>query len=591
MTLTVPSQQSAPETLRILLLEDYALDAELVQTQLLRKHPTWVVEHVNSRQRFFDAVTTRKPDIVVSDYSLPQFSGLEAFKMIDELGLNIPFIILTGYLPEETARECIVTGIDDYVLKSSLPRLDHAIIQAIQKRSAEDERNDFAEQLGLSEARYRAIFEHAGVALVEFVFNEDLNLTLREPNTRREIKRALRNIASTMTAAAINHAALQLFETPDQNTFNASFTKFFGKNGVRIILSSARSIQKGESNAELLLTIHSAKGHFRKLLVKTVYDESRPNSLTVSFTDMTEVHISEARAMRLVERLEDTVAARVEELSDVNAKLKAEAADRDRINEVLRNNYIQMTESILAAKRIQQLLLPSNSDIAKGFHDAFIYMRPKGIVSGDFYWYHAEGSVRWIACVDCTGHGVPGAFMSMLSSKLLNQAVIEQSIDDPASVLVSIDAYVVKELKQREIATRVSTGMDISLCRIDLEKQELLFAGAYQFLLHKRGASIDMFRGDRVSLGGTFAHTSKQFTSYAVPLQKGDCLYMFTDGLVDQFGGPKNKKFTRRRLIEFIRDLDQETMYQQEMAIKSKLQDWKGAQEQVDDILIMGIRI
>ncbi len=591
MTLTVPSQQSTSDSLRILLLEDYALDAELVQTQLLRKHPAWVVEHVNTRQRFFDAVTTRKPDIIVSDYSLPQFSGLEAFKMVDELGLNIPFIILTGYLPEETARECIVTGIDDYVLKSSLPRLDHAIIQAIQKRSAQDERNDYAEQLGLSEARYRAIFEHAGVALIEFVFNEDLNLILREPNTRREIKRALRNVADTMTAAAINHAALQLFETADRNTFNASFGHFFGKNGLRIVLNTACSIQRGESSAELLLAAHSAKGHFRKLLIKTVYDASRPNSLTVSFTDMTAVHMSEVRAMRLVERLEDTVAQRVAELSDLNAQLKSEAADRERINEVLRNNYIQMTESIIAAKRIQQLLLPSANDINNGFRDAFIYMRPKGIVSGDFYWYHTEGNVRWIACVDCTGHGVPGAFMSMLSSKLLNQAVIEQGIDDPATVLLSIDAYVVKELKQREIGTRVSTGMDISLCRIDVNKQELTYAGAYQFLIHKRGDSVDTIKGDRISLGGTHEHHAKAFTNHAVQLESGDFLYMFTDGLVDQFGGPKNKKFTRRRLIEFIRDLDQESMYQQEMAIKSKLQDWKGAQEQVDDILMMGIRI
>jgi serine phosphatase RsbU (regulator of sigma subunit)/ActR/RegA family two-component response regulator len=591
MTLTVPSQQSTSDSLRILLLEDYTLDAELVQTQLLRKHPAWVVEHVNTRQRFFDAVTTHKPDIIVSDYSLPQFSGLEAFKMVDELGLNIPFIILTGYLPEETARECIVTGIDDYVLKSSLPRLDHAIIQAIQKRSAQDERNDYAEQLGLSEARYRAIFEHAGVALVEFVFNEDLNLILREPNTRLEIKRALRNVTDTMTAAAINHAALQLFEATDRNAFNASFGQFFGKNGLRIVLNTACSIQRGESNAELLLAAHSAKGHFRKLLIKTVYDASRPNSLTVSFTDMTAVHMSEVRAMKLVERLEDTVAQRVAELSDLNAQLKSEAADRERINEVLRNNYIQMTESIIAAKRIQQLLLPSANDINNGFRDAFIYMRPKGIVSGDFYWYHAEGDVRWIACVDCTGHGVPGAFMSMLSSKLLNQAVIEQGIDDPAAVLLSIDAYVVKELKQREIGTRVSTGMDISLCRIDVNTQELTYAGAYQFLIHKRGDSVDTIKGDRISLGGTHEHHQKAFTKHAVQLESGDCLYMFTDGLVDQFGGPKNKKFTRRRLIEFIRDLDQESMYQQEMAIKSKLQDWKGAQEQVDDILMMGIRI
>jgi serine phosphatase RsbU (regulator of sigma subunit) len=306
---------------------------------------------------------------------------------------------------------------------------------------------------------------------------------------------------------------------------------------------------------------------------------------------MTSVRESEMRAMRIVERLEDTVAARVNELSELNHKLKLEAEERERINSVLRNNYIQMTESIIAAKRIQQLLLPRLTELTASFDDAFVYMRPKGIVSGDFYWFHNSGTKKWVACVDCTGHGVPGAFMSMLSSKLLNQAVIENGIEHPDEVLQFIDTYVVRELKQREASTMVSTGMDISLCLFNEATQEVLFAGAYQNLIIKNGHEVEVIKGDRKSLGGTFEHTLKTYSLHKRTMQKGQCFYMFTDGIVDQFGGPSVKKFTRRRLIELIASLNDGNMYDHELQIKSRLQDWIGANEQIDDILVMGIRL
>ncbi|MGF1564651.1 MAG: SpoIIE family protein phosphatase [Flavobacteriales bacterium] len=590
MTTQSPKIGSTPD-LRILLLEDYASDAQLIQRHLKKSAPTWQVDLVTNKESFINYLNEQAPDVIVSDYALPSFSGLDAYLVIRELGLEVPFIILTGQLPEASARECVNNGIDDYVLKSSLMRLDHSIRRALERRTAENERDTMAVRLSDSEKRYKAIFEQAGVALAEFKFENHFD-TLRIAGQSSTIQRKLINrIIRTLEVTAVNQAALHLFEASDALMFKSELGRMFGSSNIRKLLSNQIQHLSGQASVEQSIEAKTLKGHHRHLLVKTVLNEDRKSYVTVSFTDMTSVRESEMRAMRIVERLEDTVAARVNELSELNHKLKLEAEERERINSVLRNNYIQMTESIIAAKRIQQLLLPRLTELTASFDDAFVYMRPKGIVSGDFYWFHNSGTKKWVACVDCTGHGVPGAFMSMLSSKLLNQAVIENGIEHPDEVLQFIDTYVVRELKQREASTMVSTGMDISLCLFNEATQEVLFAGAYQNLIIKNGHEVEVIKGDRKSLGGTFEHTLKTYSLHKRTMQKGQCFYMFTDGIVDQFGGPSVKKFTRRRLIELIASLNDGNMYDHELQIKSRLQDWKGANEQIDDILVMGIRL
>lgn len=591
MTLPNFNLPTSFEAIRILLLEDYKLDADLVSAHLKRSHPLWTVDHVASRETFLERLKSNPPHVIVSDYSLPSFSGIDAYRECKALGVDVPFIILTGHLPEESARECVYDGIDDYVLKSSITRLDHSIERALQRRSAEMQRNDFAVKLNASERRYKSIFDQAGVALAEFQFDnllEELDHPGVSPEERKE---KLAQMCETLRVTAANKAVLRLFQVSNREEFSERIQSFFGRGGLRVIARNAMQLANGETSTEQMIDACTSKGHARVLLVKTVIDPSRNSFITVSFTDLTQVRESELRAMRLVERLEDTVAQRVKELSNLNEKLRQEAQERERINGALRDNYIHMTESIIAAKRIQQLLLPRQSEISNTFKDAFVYMRPKGIVSGDFYWFHSDGNKHWVACVDCTGHGVPGAFMSMLSSKLLNQAVIENNLSNPAEVLKSIDEYVVRELKQRDASTLVSTGMDISLCLFDTEKQTIQFSGAYQNLIIKTGSKIELVRGDRYSLGGTFEHLSKTYTLHERTLRGGEFFYMFTDGIVDQFGGPGNKKFTRKRLMALIGELQTSNMYEQELAIKSRLQDWKGTNEQVDDILVMGIHI
>lgn len=581
----------APQDIRILLLEDYPLDAELVQTQLKKAHPRWSVDHVTDKDGFEFYLKNNKPDVVLSDYSLPQYTGMEAFFTVRSLGIEVPFIIVTGELTEETAIECIKEGIDDYIIKTSMLRLDVAIQKAIQRKYSEDARKKIARELYMSELRYKSIFDYAGVAILEMSTAGDLTELINPEHDQENRTKTVRQALNSFVPTAVNEEALKLFEANDRAQLINDFHLLFPVGFYRHVLKCLDQFSQGVTSSEFTFSTRSFKDSRLELRIKIVYDSSRPQFFNVSFSDLTLIKKSEERALKVVERLEDAVAQRMLELSNLNEKLRNQAADRDRFNHIMRENYIQMTESIIAAKRIQQLLLPSHSSVSNAFQDAFIYMRPKDIVSGDFYWFYSVGNVRWIACVDCTGHGVPGAFMSMISSKMLNQAIIEHQLTNPAEVLKSIDEYVIRELKQDHSDTLISTGMDISLCKFDYDTNEVEFAGAFQSLFHISDGILEQEKGNRYSLGGTFKMKSKTFTLKKRKFKAGDTFYMSSDGYVDQFGGPNSKKFMRKRFIKLLIEIHNQSMYEQEMAIKSALQDWKGTNEQIDDILVMGMRI
>lgn len=572
------------EPMHILLLEDYQLDAELVKNQLTRTHPDWQINHVSSKEGFEDYISQFQPDVVLSDYSLPQFTGMEAFMQIKEQGLEIPFIIITGELPEHMVVECMEQGIDDYIIKSSMVRLTVAIDKAIEKRRV-------ARILRESETRQKAIFQHAAVAITAFSC-PDLQIKMDElmQNGAHTIsKEDVWYLLENLNLYEVNQEALNLFKTESKQQLKDQFMSLFNK---KITMTMAKCLMQAHAGLEIIeheLSAQTLKGKELYLKMRVAVDGATMDTFNVSFIDLTEVKRSEQRVTRVLEKLESAVEKRTRELKEANIKMQAQAEEREVINQVIRDNYIQMTDSIIAAKRIQQLMLPKVQNIQNFFGDAFLYHRPKDIVSGDFYWFYEDGIRSWIACVDCTGHGVPGAFMSMISSKILNQIVIEQGVENCGKILKLIDNYVIQELKQHDAETNVSTGMDISICCFDKEKDEVRFAGAYHQLFHFRKGEMQILKGNRCSLGGTFKMEGKDFVEQVLPLEKGDTVYMLTDGFVDQFGGPKNKKFTKKRWIRLLEAAQDKSMYDQEMMIKGALQDWKGAQEQIDDILVIGI--
>ncbi len=252
-----------------------------------------------------------------------------------------------------------------------------------------------------------------------------------------------------------------------------------------------------------------------------------------------------------------------------------------------------ITDSIHYAKKIQDSILPDKSLLTKGIEDAFVLYLPKDIVSGDFYWCLHKGHLSFLATVDCTGHGVPGAFMSMTGNSLLFEAINEKGLTKPAEILQEMELGLRRSLnKELDGKEETQDGMDMSLICIDHSNQKLSFAGARRPLIHVRDGKLEEIKGCKRSIGNAFHKTANSFEEHCLSIHKGDQFYMFSDGYPDQFGGPKGKKFMSRNFKNTLLEISTLPSKEQKMALKQQLEDWKnGLYEQVDDVLVMGIKI
>jgi serine phosphatase RsbU (regulator of sigma subunit) len=259
-------------------------------------------------------------------------------------------------------------------------------------------------------------------------------------------------------------------------------------------------------------------------------------------------------------------------------------------NRIIAQKNKDITDSINYAKKIQEAMLPSIPSIRKAFPASFVLYEPKDIVSGDFYWFTEKKGKIFIAAVDCTGHGVPGAFMSMIGNDMLFDAVADKELSNPGEVLASLNLHVKNSLKQHEGESGSRDGMDICLCVFEKDFSALQYSGANRPLYLQREGEVQIIPPTKASIGG-LTDLDHVFQTVRVPLQKGDTLYIFTDGFCDQFGGPDGKKFTTKRLRELLQALKNEPLETIEQQLKQTFSAWKTASEQVDDVLLIGIRI
>jgi ligand-binding sensor domain-containing protein/serine phosphatase RsbU (regulator of sigma subunit) len=278
-----------------------------------------------------------------------------------------------------------------------------------------------------------------------------------------------------------------------------------------------------------------------------------------------------------------------------NKLLEAKVAVRT--NELAQVNK-DITSSIQYAKRIQEAILPERSAISTAFLQSFILYQPKDIVSGDFYWFGEKDGKRIIAVVDCTGHGVPGAFMSMIGNNLLSQIVLEKGITEPARILDALHKGITTALKQQGTQeNETSDGMDVAICSIDSTTNALQYAGAFRPLfIVKNDAfvtelSLEKISPDKFPIGGTQMSKDRKFTNHDYAPAKGDTVYMFSDGYADQFGGEHGKKFMMKRFSDMLISFNGLSMNEQCVYLENAIGKWKGRREQVDDILVIGIRL
>jgi serine phosphatase RsbU (regulator of sigma subunit) len=281
--------------------------------------------------------------------------------------------------------------------------------------------------------------------------------------------------------------------------------------------------------------------------------------------------------------LEQKVIERTEEVVRQKSEIESK-------NEELEILYKQVTDSIHYAKRIQDAILPNNSTVKELLPDSFILFKPKDIVSGDFYWIEKKANLVYFAAVDCTGHGVPGAFMSLVGHNILKDIIKNTSVTRPSEILDHMREGVVGTLRVDDSGKQAKDGMDMTLCAINYQTLELQYAAAFNPLYIIRNGELLIHAANKFPIG-SFVGEKMNFDNHLIQLQKGDQIFIFSDGYADQFGGPNGKKFmvgNFRKLLTQISHLDSAT---QKVKLDETLLTWQGGQEQVDDVLVIGVKV
>jgi PAS domain S-box-containing protein len=263
-----------------------------------------------------------------------------------------------------------------------------------------------------------------------------------------------------------------------------------------------------------------------------------------------------------------------------------------KIEEEIKEKNAKITDSINYAFRLQNAILPSQKIIREAFPDSFMFYRPRDIVSGDFPWFYEKGDDIYIAAIDCTGHGVPGAMLSLIGYFTMNQIVSQPDDLNPGQILNQLHRGVQQTLRQDKEGASARDGMDVALCKINLKEMELQFSGAHRPLYHVRDGELTEYKGTRSAIGGIPKEGKPEpdFENHVIKISKNDAVYFFSDGLPDQFGGPEGRKYFPKRIREHVlqnKDMSMSQLYQ---LFKKDYQDWLGDEEPIDDVLLIGIR-
>lgn len=257
------------------------------------------------------------------------------------------------------------------------------------------------------------------------------------------------------------------------------------------------------------------------------------------------------------------------------------------------NPYSELQSSIRYAKRIQDAMMLKEKHLHRLFPASFLLLKPRDVVSGDFYWITKIGNRIIVAVADCTGHGIPGAFMSVLGISLLNQIVIEEHNTSPSSILQRLDHKVKKAFSYSVDPNEAGShdGMDIALCCIDYDSLEITFSGAFRpmYFIGRNGSAI--VKGSRYPIGGLNLEAKRDYAEHSIPFSKGDNIYMFSDGYADQFGYSTDRKFMAGKFRNLLQKIHNETMREQRRRLSLVFDDWKGNEEQTDDMLVIGITL
>ena len=290
----------------------------------------------------------------------------------------------------------------------------------------------------------------------------------------------------------------------------------------------------------------------------------------------------------LLEAQRDEILQKNEELLQLNEEITVQRELIEKHRDIVLQRQQEITDSIRYAKRIQAAVMPQREMFVEVVPDYFIYFKPRDIVSGDFYWMKKLEKHIVVAAADCTGHGVPGAFMSLLGIAFLNE-IVNENLIDAAGILNVLRLRIIEALHQTWKDDEAKDGMDIALSIINLETKELQYAGAYNPLYLFRNGELIERKADKMPIG-IHIKEPRDFTNQSIQLEENDSVYMFSDGYIDQFGGEDGSKYKSRKFKELLHNIQGKLMSEQKEIINETHKNWKGNQKQLDDILIIGMR-
>jgi len=305
-------------------------------------------------------------------------------------------------------------------------------------------------------------------------------------------------------------------------------------------------------------------------------NKKQKNKLEVLNTELSEKNI-------LIEKSRKELKTQNKEISEKNIVIEKSRKELEIQNK-------QISDSINYASRIQRAILPVKIAIEEGFNNVFIFYRPRDVVSGDFYWFAQIDEIKIIAAIDCTGHSVPGAFVSMIANTLLNEIVKAKRIVSPSKILTSLNKGVVETLNNTNTDDELNDGMDLTLFRFDEGKRIAKFASANHVALTFIDGKKQILEGDYYSIGGFVEATEVKFTEQEVDLGDKAQIYMFSDGYIDQFN-EKGKRFMSKRFFKLLTKVSNEKFEEQEVIIREEFDNWKGQYRQIDDVIVIGLEI
>ncbi|MHC1703384.1 MAG: tetratricopeptide repeat protein [Tenuifilaceae bacterium] len=350
--------------------------------------------------------------------------------------------------------------------------------------------------------------------------------------------------------------------------------------------------EKKEKEIQILKQNQEIKEkEFKKQLI---FNYSLLIGLLLSVAMITVVYIafvSKRKANWLLSKQKEEIEKQNEQIENQNINIEIKNNNLEEAYVIIENYIEKITDSIRYAEQIQKAIFPDVKTENTKFKDTFVFYKPKDIVSGDFYWYLEKEGKVFIALADCTGHGVPGAFMSIIGIDLLNQAMNLSDYNKTENVLSYLNNELREKLQKDKNEVILKDSMDIAFCIIDLSKRELTYSGALIPVFIVNNGEVSEIKPNYTSLGTSTTLFNKDFNTHTIILDQDTWIYISTDGYFDQFGGEKNKKFMRSRFVQLILDINKYSAVRQKEELEAQFIRWKGQNEQIDDVLVWGFKV